>query len=86
MNSDYEWDETKRSINYGKHRLDFADVQHFDWDNATIEPSDRRGEARFVAYGYLGNRMYVVVFTWRGGVKRIISFRRASQQEVNEYG
>ncbi len=86
MNSDYEWDETKRSINYGKHRLDFADVRHFDWDSATIEPSDRHGEARFTAYGYLGNRMYVVVFTWRGDIKRIISFRRASQKEVNEYG
>ena len=49
------------------------------------------GRPRFVAYGYMGNRMYedrmyVVVFTWRGGTKRIISFRPASQKEVNEYG
>ena len=91
MNDQYEWDEAKRSINYGKHRLDFADVRHFDWDNAVIEMSDRHGEARFVAYGYMGNRMYedrmyVVVFTWREDTKRIISFRPASQKEVNEYG
>ena len=85
MNDEYEWDEAKRSINYSKHRLDFADVRHFDWDDAVIETSDRHGEARFVAYGYMRDRMYVVVFTWRGDTKRIISFRPASQKEVNEY-
>ena len=86
MSDQYEWDEAKRRLNYLKHRLDFANVRHFDWDNAAIEPSDRHGEARFVAYGRLESRMYVVVFTWRGDRKRIISFRRASQKETNEYG
>ena len=86
MNDQYEWDEAKRRINYGKHRLDFANVRHFNWDNAIIERSDRHGEVRFVAYGSFGSRMCVVVFTWRGDRKRIISFRPASQKETNEYG
>ena len=86
MDYQFEWDEAKRRFNYVKHRLDFANVRHFDWDNATIEPSDRHGEVRFVAYGRLESRIHVVVFTWRGDRKRIISFRRASQKETSEYG
>lgn len=86
MDDQYEWDDAKRRLNYLKYRLDFANVRHCDWDNAAIEPSDWHGESRFVAYGRLESRMYVVVFTWRGARKRIISFRRASQKETSEYG
>jgi uncharacterized DUF497 family protein len=48
---DFEWDEQKRKINIGKHGLDFADVAHMDWENATILPDDRfsYGERRFWA-------------------------------------
>ncbi len=67
-------------------RLDFAEVANFDWDNATVRPSNRGGEERFVAYSYLGDRLYAVVFTMRNGVARIISFRKASDKEVSEYG
>lgn len=86
MNTEYEWDENKRRANWEERHLDFAEVANFDWDNATVRPSNRGGEERFIAYGYLGNRLYAVVFTIRSGVTRIISFRKASDKEVNEYG
>ena len=50
---EFEWDETKRLANLAKHRLDFADLDEFDWAEALFEPSARRdyGEDRFVAVG-----------------------------------
>ena len=82
----HQWDDAKQRSNLGKHRLDFAALANFDWDNAAIIASNRYGEPRFVAYGYLESRMYAVVFTWRNGARRIISFRKANPREVREYG
>lgn len=86
MNGPYEWDENKRRRNVEERDLDFAQVANFDWENATVCTSNRQGEERFVAYGYIGDRVYAVVFTFRNGVTCIISFRRASDKDVNEYG
>ena len=86
MNGEYEWDEAKRRDTLEERRLDFAEVANFDWNNATLVPSNRGGEERFIAYGYMGDRLHAVVFTMRGDVTRIISFRKASDREVSEYG
>ena len=90
MNIRYEWDEDKRRETLDGRELDFADVgSFFEWDTAIIFPSDRYGEPRWVAYGYFRARLHVVVYTQRGAtgeIRRIISFRPASQKEVNEYG
>lgn len=90
MNLQYEWDEDKRRETLDGRELDFADIEsHFEWDRAIIVPSDRYGEPRWVAYGYFGVRLHAVVYTLRGEaseIRRIISFRPASQREVNRYG
>ncbi len=90
MNIRYEWDEDKRRETLDERELDFADIETlFEWDTATIVPSDRHGEPRWVAYGYFDARLHVVVYTQRGEageIRRIISFRLASQKEVNQYG
>ena len=86
MNTQYEWDENKRRLNSDTRQLDFADLQGFDWDSATTIRSDRHGEVRFTAYGYLEGRLYAVAYTWRGNVRRIISFRKANPREVAKYG
>lgn len=86
----YEWDEDKRRETLENRELDFADIEtFFAWDTAIIVLSDRNGESRWVAYGYFVTRLHVVVYTQRGAmgeIRRIISFRPASQQEVNQYG
>ena len=84
---EFEWDEAKRLTNLAKHGLDFTDVDEFDWAEALFEPSARRdfGEDRFVAVGDFRREFYAVIFTWRGGKTRIISFRRARPQEVKRY-
>ena len=81
----YEWDETKRQSNARKHRIDFADVEAFEWDTALVEPSERNGELRYIAIGYIGLRLCCVVFTERWARVRIISLRRASRQEERRY-
>lgn len=84
----YEWDSTKRDSNLAKHRIDFNEIARFEWATATVVP-DRRvdyGEARFRVYGRLDGRACVVIFTRRGEVFRIISFRRATRRERAEHG
>lgn len=56
-----------------------------------VEEEDTRrdyGETRFLATGPIvefGDRIFVVVYTWRVGVRRIISFRKANDREVRKY-
>ncbi|PSF07813.1 BrnT family toxin [Marinobacter halophilus] len=38
-----------------------------------------------IGYGPIGNRVYCVVFTERGEVRRIISLRKANRREVRLY-
>ncbi len=87
MNYAFEWDEQKRTANRAKHRMDFADVARFGWTGAEVLPDNRKdyAEPRFIGYGCLEGRLCVVVFTDRGSVRRIISFRRASRREQAAY-
>ena len=50
-------------------------------------PDQRRdhGEDRIAGLGYIGDRLFYVVFVARGEVRRIISLRKANQREVKRY-
>ena len=85
IKEDYEWDEGKRRSNLTKHGVDFAAIETFDWETALVGRIDRHGEARFVAIGYIEDRLHQVVFTERGAATRIISVRRASLKERRSY-
>ena len=82
---DYEWDERKRQENAEKHEIDFTAIYEFEWDTAVYNSNDAHGEERVVATNYIGNRLYTVVYTWRGDRRRIISLRRASGREERDY-
>ena len=81
----YEWDEAKNEANIAAGRLDFAAIEGFEWETATVERSDRHGETRWAATGYIGDRLHKVVYTSRGGGRRIISLRKASPKEMRDY-
>ena len=81
----YEWDEAKRRDNIGKHRIDFHEAHVFGWDTAIVEMDARFAEPRFRAYGYVGSRLHVLVFTWRRENIRIISLRKAKKKEETRY-
>ena len=85
MEEKYEWDENKRRANLEKHGIDFSAVYDFDWNTASQDQELHNDELRAVAYGYIGERLHVVVFTERGNRTRIISLRKANPREVRRY-
>ena len=81
----YEWSEEKNLVNLEKHRIDFAAIESFEWGTAIVEPANRHGEIRWVAIGLIGNRLYHVVFTDRGGSNANHKLRKASRRESRRY-
>ena len=81
----YEWDENKRQETLRLRGLDFAMVNHIDWDTASHHRSDRADEPRYSSYVPIGNRLYNVVWTPRGSHTRIISLRKANGRETTRY-
>ena len=82
----FAWDENKRYLNLVRHRLDLVDAQDlFDGRPTIVIPSPRQGEIGFVAVGLIENKFHAVVWTHRGEVTRLISFRRARDAEVRAY-
>ena len=84
---EFEWDERKRQRNLRLHKVDFIDVLPM-FDGATLEIVDERfdyGETRIRCLGEIDGRVYVVVYTWRGIGRRIISARKANAREKRTY-
>ena len=80
----FEWDGHKAESNLRKHGVDFADAATVLLDHMalTIRDDSADDEERFVTLGAdaLG-RCLVVVYTWRQGVVRLISARKATSRE-----
>ena len=76
LGMEFEWDEDKRRRNLNRHGVDFARaVLVFDDPAHFVVPDLRKsyGETRFRAVGRIGERLFRVVFTMRGEVRRIIT-------------
>jgi len=80
------WDETKRRSNLAKHGVDLALADHFDFENARYEEDwEREGEHRFRAIGWIGRRLYFLVYTVRNDEAHAISLRLADKKEKRRY-
>jgi uncharacterized protein len=84
---EYEWDDAKAELNKQKHGVAFEDVHFFQFEAAKIVSDDRKdyGEERVVGIGLIGDRPFVIVFTERGSVRRVISLRKANKREIKSY-
>ncbi|EKZ3178507.1 BrnT family toxin [Pseudomonas aeruginosa] len=84
---DLEYDPAKRETNLSKHGVDFESVHDFDFDSALYWVDDRfsYGEVRYVAIGYLAERLHVICFTETETGIRVISLRKANKREVKKY-
>jgi len=80
-----DFDPAKNRKNIQERGLPFALVAEFDWTTALIAASDRRGESRFMAIGYIGSRLHALVFQANRAALRVISLRRANKKEVKRY-
>ena len=72
---DFEWDDGKRRQNLDEHGVDFIDAALI-FLNPTLEAVDDRvdyGETRIRALGHVDDDYFLVVYTWRGERRRLIS-------------
>jgi uncharacterized DUF497 family protein len=82
----FEWDEEKRLTTLHERKLDFRDTyQVFDGRPVTHVRATRNREERFVSTAQIEGKLFTVVWTWRGENQRIISFRRARDDEERAY-
>jgi len=84
---DIEFDLAKDEKNIADHGLSFVNFMGFDAE-PVIVTDDRfdYGEVRYRAFGRIGGKGHCVVFTMRGEMMRLISFRRAREKEMRRYG
>ena len=87
MSIEFEWDPEKARTNSHKHGIRFADAQTvFSDDRALTIQDSFPFEQRFVLVGEDAiGRVLVVVFTWQDGRIRLISARKATGRERQQY-
>ena len=86
---EFDWDDAKAQANLVKHGVPFPYATRVFLDPRRIEFDVSRegdGEARRKAVGVIEGKLYVVIYTDRGGVHRIISARRTNATEQRAYG
>lgn len=88
LRMDIEFDPAKAAANLKKHGVSFADAEQAlrDLSAVTLEDPDAAGEQRLITLGMdaLG-RLLVVIHTQRGKRTRVISARKASPNEAEQY-
>jgi len=83
---EYEWDDAKAASNLVKHGVDFVDAVDALEDPRLLVIVDRHyDEDRFRAIGKVMGVTLSVAYTMRGDICRIISARRASRHERQQY-
>ncbi|HLY45634.1 MAG TPA: BrnT family toxin [Stellaceae bacterium] len=83
----FEWDPDKEAKNIAERGIDFTTAAGI-WGGRVLEQIDDRrdyGEVRVQASGEVDGRPMVVVFTWRGTTRRIISARKANPREERRF-
>ena len=84
---DSAFDPKKDALSTAKHGISLAEGDKMEWDDALSWKDARRdyGEERMCAIGYIGSRLYYVVYVDRGTVRRFISLRKANLKEIRRY-
>lgn len=84
----FEWDEAKAKSNETKHSVSFPFASRaFEDENRLTVIDDRSDydEVRYVTLARIEKRVYVLVYTLRNSVIRLISARKANSKEVQRY-
>ncbi|MDJ0658945.1 MAG: BrnT family toxin [Crocosphaera sp.] len=84
----FEWDDSKAKSNEIKHSVSFPFATRVFDDGNRLTVIDERfqyGEVRYIVLGKIEQRIYVVAYTIRGSVIRLISARKANSREVKRY-
>lgn len=82
----FEFDPKKSDSNKRKHGIDFIETQELWNDLDLLEiPARTSDEARFLVIGKIEDKHWAGVITYRNDNVRIISVRRARDEEVVLY-
>jgi uncharacterized protein len=83
----YQWNPEKAAANLRKHGINFADAVSVFSDNLAITiPDERFDEERFVTIGMDAfARVLVIVYILQSDEMRLISARKATRQERQQY-
>lgn len=87
----FEWDPTKANINQGKHNISFDEAATVFYDDDAVlfdDPEHSEDEERFIILGISENaNLLTVCHCYRQSetVIRIISARKATKTEANQY-
>ena len=86
---EFEWDEDKSLRCLKERGFDFLYAAQVFFDPERLIEEDTRfeyGERRFRVIGCIDGRLFVVIYTPRGQIIRIISARKANRREIRRYG
>jgi len=83
---EFEWNEAKRLSNIEKHNLDFLDALTVCKGDILVQPAKPVGqEIRHAITGQLNDMIVTTIITLRGENLRVISMRRARDNERAGY-
>lgn len=85
---DISYDPAKNKWNIRERGLSFDQAEAFDFETAKIWQDMRKPypDSRFIAIGYLDDRLHVLVFGETELGIRVISFRKANLKEGVKHG
>ena len=84
----FEWDTKKAAQNIAKHGVPFEYAARVFSDTHRLDSEDTRRdyrEERRIAMGEIEGRLFVVAYTSRGEMIRLISARKANEREQRQY-
>jgi uncharacterized DUF497 family protein len=82
----FEFDPRKSAANLAKHGIDFVEAQRLWEDPDLLEiPARTEDEPRWLIIGRIDAKLWSAVVTSRGDAIRLISVRRARDDEVALY-
>ena len=82
----FEFDPSKSKMNKKKHGIDFIEAQALWEDPDLLEiPARTTDEQRFLVVGKSAKKLWSGVITYRDENIRIISVRRARDEEIDIY-
>jgi uncharacterized DUF497 family protein len=82
----FEFDPKKSDANQTKHGIDFIEAQELWNDIDYLEiPAKTTDEPRFLVIGKIGEKHWTGIITYRNDNIRIISMRRARNEEIELY-
>jgi uncharacterized protein len=82
----FEWDDVKSSSNLEKHGISFESASRLWEDPQKLEVAARCiDEPRYAIIAQYKEKIWTVIYTLRNGRIRIISARRAREQEETHY-